>query len=55
MSTSISTYGNGYWWLRTASDDEKTEARVYKPDGTLYVYDADWWQCGVAPALKIKK
>lgn len=55
MSTSSSTYGNGYWWLRTVSNDEKTEARAYKSDGTLAIYRVDWWQGGVVPALKIKK
>lgn len=55
MSTSSSTYGNGYWWLRSADPYSKYYARIYTPDGSNSRSGVDWWQGGVAPALKIKK
>jgi len=55
MGTSSSYYGNGWWCLRSPSDDYSNYARSIHSDGTISNYgyvDADNY--GVVPALKIR-
>ena len=54
MYTSSSYYGNGYWWLRSPSDNGRYSARAFGYDGNVsslnYVFGVSY---GVVPALRI--